>query len=167
MHVLGLHASPLRRVILGAALAAWAAVVNPVAPAAEVQIGELRDLSLGTWPGSGDLEAEGRHCVLGGPAGRYAVRLTGTGPGGAFSLSNQIHELAYQVFYNDGSGYEEARAGATLTGQRGSPNNNQFNRCRSGGMSPQRIRVTIRESDLSRASAGLYTGALSVLVMPE
>lgn len=155
-----------RRLVPWLALA-MALVVAPEA-AAQVQISGLSDLQLGTWSGSGDLEGVGDHCVLGPRGGRYAIEATGVGSGGAFVLLNGPGSLPFQVDYSDdGGGWSQMSPGVPLTGQRGAPNENQFERCLAGQRSPQRVRVRVLAQDLGAAVAGSYDGSLTLLVTPE
>jgi hypothetical protein len=146
---------------------AWGLMFAPEV-AAQVQISGLSDLQLGTWSGSGDLEGVGDHCVLGPRGGRYAILATGVGSGGAFVLLNGPGSLPFQVDYSDdGGGWSQMSPGVPLTGQRGAPNENQFERCLAGQRSPQRVRVRVLAQDLGAAVAGSYDGSLTLLVTPE
>lgn len=148
---------------------AWAGtlIFAPEA-AAQVQISGLSDLQLGVWSGSGDLEGVVNHCVLGAHGGRYAIEATGAGSGGAFVLLNGPGALPFHVDYSDdGGGWSQMSPGVPLTGQRGAPNQNQFERCLAGQKSPQRVRVRVLAQDLGTAVAGSYDGSLTLLVTPE
>jgi hypothetical protein len=144
-------------------------VVATHAPAlaAQVQIGGLSDLQFGSWGGFGDVEGAVDHCVLGTRGGRYAVEATGDGAGGAFVLQNGPASLPFQVAYDDGSGFSQMDPGVPLAGQRGSPNQNQYERCLDGRRPPQRVRVRVLAPDLGAAVAGSYGGTLSLLITPE
>jgi hypothetical protein len=146
---------------------AWALIFAPEV-AAQVQISGLSDLQLGVWSGSGALEGVDDHCVRGPRGGRYAIQATGVGSGGAFVLLNGPGSLPFQVDYSDdGGGWSQMSPGVPLTGQRGSPNQNQFNRCLAGQTSPQRLCVRVLAQDMSVAVAGGYDGSLTLLVTPE
>jgi hypothetical protein len=146
---------------------ASAVVIYAPALSAQVWISGLSDLQLGTWSGFGDVEGAVDHCVLGPEGGRYAVEGTGIGSGGAFVLQNGPGTLPFQVDYDDGSGWSQLDPGVPLTGQRGAPNQNQFQRCLNGQQPPQRVRVRILAQDLSAAVAGSYGGSLTLLITPE
>lgn len=155
-----------RRLVPWLALA-MALVVAPEA-AAQVQISGLSDLPLGVWSGAGDLEGIVDHCVRGPQGGRYAIEATGVGSGGGFVLLNGPGSLPFQVDYSDdGGGWSQMSPGVPLTGQRGAPNENQFERCLAGQRSPQRVRVRVLAQDLGAAVAGSYDGSLTLLVTPE
>ena len=146
---------------------AWVLTFAPQA-AAQVQISGLSDLRLGVWSGSGDLEGAVDHCVRGPRGGRYAIEATGIGSGGAFVLLNGPGSLPFQVDYSDdGGGWSQMSPGVPLTGQRGAPNENQFERCLAGQTSPQRVRVRVLAPDMGTAAAGSYDGSLTLLVTPE
>jgi hypothetical protein len=155
-----------RRLVPGIAWA-WA-VIFASDVAAQVQIGGLSDLQLGVWSGSGDLEGIVDHCVRGPRGGRYAIQATGAGSGGTFVLLNGPGSLPFQVDYSDDDGgWSQMSPGIALTGQRGAPNQNQFERCLAGQRSPQRVRVRVLAEDISAAVAGSYDGSLTLLVTPE
>lgn len=136
--------------------------------AAQVQISGLSDLPLGVWSGAGDLEGIVDHCVRGPQGGRYAIEATGVGSGGAFVLLSGPGSLPFQVDYSDdGGGWSPMSPGVPLTGQRGAPNENQFERCLAGQRAPQRVRVRVLAQDLGTAVAGSYDGSLTLLVTPE
>jgi hypothetical protein len=136
--------------------------------AAQVQISGLSDLQLGVWSGSGDLEGIVDHCVRGPQGGRYAIQATGAGSGGTFVLLSGPGSLPFQVAYSDdGGGWSQMSPGIPLTGQRGAPNQNQFERCLAGQTSPQRVRVRVLAQDIGTAVAGSYDGSLILLVTPE
>jgi hypothetical protein len=146
---------------------AWALSFAPQA-AAQVQISGLSDLPLGVWSGSGDLEGIVDHCVRGPQGGRYAIQATGVGSGGTFVLLSGPGSLPFQVDYSDdGGGWSQMSPGVPLTGQRGAPNQNQFERCLAGQTSPQRVRVRVLAQDMGAAVAGSYDGSLTLLVTPE
>jgi hypothetical protein len=155
-----------RRLVPGIA-SAMALVFGPEV-AAQVQIGGLSDLQLGVWSGSGDLEGIVDHCVRGPQGGRFAIQATGVGSGGAFVLLSGPGNLPFQVAYSDdGGGWSQMNPGIPLTGQRGAPNQNQFERCLAGQRSPQRVRVRVLAQDIGTALAGSYDGSLILLVTPE
>ena len=146
---------------------AWGLIFAPEV-AAQVQISGLSDLQLGTWSGSGDLEGVGDHCVLGPRGGRYAIEATGVGSAGGFAPVVMSASLVLPYDYSDdGGGWSQMSPGVPLTGQRGAPNENQFERCLAGQRSPQRVRVRVLAQDLGTAVAGSYDGSLTLLVTPE
>jgi hypothetical protein len=146
---------------------AWALIIAPEV-AAQVQISGLSDLQLGVWSGSGDLEGVDDHCVRGPRGGRYAIQAAGIGSGGAFVLLNGAGSLPFRLDYSDdGGAWSQMSPGVPLTGQRGAPNENQFNRCLAGQTSPQRLRVRVLAQDIGAAAAGSYDGSLTLLVTPE
>ena len=148
-------------------LASSLVIAHATAGSAQVWISGLSDLNFGSWSGIGDLEGEVEHCVLGPRGGRFAIETTGDGPSGAFVLDGGPASLPFQVDYDDGSGWSQMDPGVPLTGQRGSANQNQFDRCLSGSRPPERIRVRILAQDLAGAVAGSYGGTLTLLVTPE
>jgi len=143
------------------------AVIWATPSAAQVQISGLSDLALGSWNGAGDVESEVEHCVLGNRGGLFSIEATDDGPGDSFALTNGPVSLPYQVAYDDGSGWSQLNSGTPLSGQRGSQNVNQFERCLAGQRPPERVRVRVLAQDLSGAIGGSYSGTLTLLVAPE
>lgn len=135
--------------------------------AQRVAIDGLDDMSLGVWRGFGDLEREEAHCVRTAPQGRYSVRLTGSGPGGAFVLNDSVLTLPYKVFYSDGAGFTQVEPGVVLSGLEGAGNTPEYRRCLNGATLPQRVSIRIAEQDLASARSGHYSGILSILIIPD
>lgn len=135
---------------------------------ADVQINNLDDISLGAWPGFGNLIANDDLCVVNdGPRPRrYQIVALGSGPGGSFSLTNGITELDYIARYNDRSGVTgnlELQPGVALTNRRRA--RGRANQC------PNRvnanIQIEILDVELQQATPGGYNGTLTLTITPE
>lgn len=100
-------------------------------------------------------------CITGQQGGRY--QLVASGNAGNFVLGSEGGEnLPYHVFYNGNplsDNFDELQAGVP------SPTYNVMESANSCAQSPN-FRVTFRSENLKNAPAGLYTGALTLLVSP-
>lgn len=162
---------PLRAATIVAALAALAA---PTGVRAQLQsrITGLADVNYGTINSFVDQTNSQNVCVysvfsfFGFPIRRdYSVLATGNGAGGAFTLASGPRTLPYEVRWADAANQTtgtQLTAGATASGF-GNASNNQT--C-TGGDNASLI-VTITGTSLATASAGSYTGVLSITIVPN
>lgn len=127
----------------------------------------LDDINLGTWSGTGDLVGASLHCVgTNAPANRFRVAATGTGIGGAFTLSSGASTLPYSVSYDDGTGFAQMTPGTYLTNRKGIALAAASN-CQTSGSPLETIQVRIPEASLAAAPSGIYAGVLTMTVAPE
>ena len=159
----------LARTLLSLTLFVGAAQLPSGAAAQKVRVSNLSDVDFGL---IANLQSESRRsqsiCVYSNGSTRaYSVVATGSGAGAAFALSNGAFSLPYAVEWSDRAG---ATSGAvlspnvTLAGQE-SQAGNQF--CSAGPTTSASLTVVLRPADLSRARAGDYSGALTLLITPE
>ncbi len=156
----------------GLALAAAAlslAILPAPARAQVVQISNLTDISFGAiGVPSADLSLSQTVCAYAtGLPPRYAIKASGSGVGGAFTLTTGAATLAYEVQWNAAAGQTSGTglsAGVNLTGQA------------SGGVTPTctlgltpsgSLTVILRAADMSSATAGSYSGTLTLLLSPN
>ncbi len=128
-----------------------------------VVINKLDDLNFGSWSGTGNITRVSRHCVASTASGNlFSITLTGNGPGGSFTLASGPGSLPYRVWYRDrpGQAWQEASPGVTIFNLVG---RNNPNNCRG---QRQRVRVRFMANDLAAATAGTYSGTLTLLVAP-
>lgn len=150
-----------------AALVAGAALLFlPPAPAVAqtILINQLTDMPMGTWDGVSNMTLTIDHCV--GTTGSRPFRITirGTGPGDSFRLSNGISALPFTVFYKGRTGsLTQVSAGTPLTGLVG----NTRAQCVNLSRQNEQLRVTLAATDLAAATAGSYSGTLTLTVAPE
>ncbi len=145
----------------------------------------LNDIDLGTWSGTGDMNADEDICVavsstlptfLGQP--RF-YRLIATGDGSAanpnsFTLSNGVADISYRVFLTDANGQVEMLPGDITSGNQfiGTPAYNaNINAFFSGAANPcitpnATISILIEESELA-TGAGRHTGTLTLELAAE
>lgn len=157
----------MSRRVLALALLVLVAVAAPPARAQQVIVNGLDDVDLGTWPGFGSMVASMDHClgIGNGANDRGRLTITGSGIGGAFTLSGGVGTtpLPFTVDYNPrGAGWRAVTAGVALTNLRGTRATN----CVAGAQGSQ-LRVTIAESDIAAARAATYSGVLTLVVAPE
>jgi spore coat protein U-like protein len=150
---------------LAALLAATATLWASPASAQRVQISELGDVSFGLLTNlNADTVRNQDICVYSQSNG-YNVRAFGNGSGGAFTLSDGANMLAYEVQWNSSAGQvvgTTLAANAPLTGQLSSAQQRSCNQ----GPSASLI-IVLRSAALSSATAGTYTGTLTLVVEPE
>ncbi len=155
-------------------VAALAASVSPLAARAQSmsRVTGLADVNYGTINSFTDQTNSQNVCVFsafvifGFPIRRpYSVIATGNGSGGAFTLSSGASTLPYQVRWADAANQTtgtQLTAGATASGF-GNASNSQT--C-SGGENASLI-VTIPGTALATATAGSYSGVLSITIVPN
>lgn len=99
--------------------------------------------------------------------GGYDITATGSGSGGAFTLSGSSATLAYEVQWSSTSGQTSGTSfspGIALTGQTsGALSSN----CNVGPATTASLIILIRASAASSATAASYSGTLTLLVAPE
>ncbi|QIK79726.1 hypothetical protein G7077_13250 [Sphingomonas piscis] len=150
---------------LSALLATVAALCPAPAYAQKAKIDDLTDLSFGTITNlTSDARMSESICVF-SQTDNYNVRATGSGTGGLFTLSNGAATLAYEVQWSASSGQTTGTIlspNNALTGQTSTANNQNCNQ----GPTASLI-VVLRSAALSSATAGSYTGTLTLVVAPE
>lgn len=154
-------------------LALWAGLVAflPAAALAQqnVQINNLSDVAFGTIINpAADVSQSQTVCVYSGLIlSLYAIKITGSGVGGAFTLTNGTATLPYEVQWNASPGQMSGTAitsGATLSNQLSvavTPT------CTLGVTPSGSLTVLMRAAELSRAPAGNYTGTLTLMISPN
>ena len=97
----------------------------------------------------------------------YSVVATGSGSGGAFTLSSGVATLAYDVQWADAT---DATSGTMLqpgVASSGFGNNANSLLCRRGPQDNASLIVTIRAAELATATAGTYSGTLQITISPD
>lgn len=141
-----------------------------VSPAcAKVRISGLSDVSFGTISNlTVDAVQAQSICVYSNGSGQtYSVRADGSGSSGAFTLANGFTTLAYSVRWNNQPGQSNGTAltaGALLGGQTTSAQNQT---CTNGPSTTASLVVTLPATSLSSATAGTYSGTLTIIVSEE
>ena len=120
----------------------------------------------GTWDLSNDLNwnQDLRVSTNYGTAAReYSVVATGSGTGGAFTITDGVATIAYSVWFNDQTG---TTGRVALTS--GTPLSNQTGATKplSTATLNANISATVTNANMSGNDAGIYSGTLSVIVTP-
>lgn len=150
---------------LAALLAAAATLWASPAPAQRVQISELSDVSFGLLTNLNVDAVRNQNICVYSQSNGYNVRAFGDGNGGAFTLSDGANTLAYEVQWNSSAGQTVGTTlapNAALTGQLSSAQQRSCNQ----GPSASLI-IVLRSAALSSATAGSYSGTLTLVVAPE
>jgi len=155
--------------LLGLSAAACLAL-SPVASQAQaVQISQLTDVGFGALTNlSADITQSQTVCAYSGAlSGRYSVTASGSGAGGAFTLSNGAQTLAYEVQWNASANQTSGTnltAGSALAGQ---PSSAVLPTCTLGLTPSGSLTIILRAAALSSSYAGNFTGTLSLLLSPN
>jgi hypothetical protein len=151
-------------------LAAAAALYPaPAAAADKVRITNLSDIAFGT---VGNLTVDAVRaedvCIYSSSATNgYHVTATGTGAGGAFELLSGSNPMAFDVAWSSASGQSSGSVltpAVPLTGQVSAANQQT---CNSGPATTASLIIILRAAALSSATAGTYSGTLTLVVGPE
>jgi hypothetical protein len=150
---------------LALALPAWSGLVA----GNNARITGLSDVAFGTVANLQSDSARSQNiCVYSNsPTNGYYVQATGSGSGGAFTLASGANALSYEVQWASVSGQSAGTMlspNVALTGQVSSATQPS---CNSGPSSSASLIIILRSASLSSASAGTYSGTLTLLVAPE
>jgi hypothetical protein len=160
----------LRAAAIVAALAVLAAPTG--ARAQQSRVSGLSDVNYGTINSFVDQTNSQNVCVYSGfqifiwtfPR-PYSVTATGSGAGGAFTLASGPRTLPYEVRWADAANQTtgtQLTAGVTTAGF----DNSQTSQTCAGGENASLI-VTVTGTSLQTASAGSYSGVLSITITPN
>jgi hypothetical protein len=97
----------------------------------------------------------------------YSVRASGSGAGGAFTLASGTRTLAYEVQWSSATGQSTGTAlssGVTQGGFKTAARNQQ---CSNNPTSTASLIVILRAAALSSATAGAYSGTLTIILAPQ
>lgn len=152
---------------LGLAVACGALSSSAHAANDKARISALADVAFGTVSTSTDTPMSQDVCAYSSSATNgYSVTATGSGGGGAFTLSSGAAQLPYDVLWADSVGQPNGTAlttGATASGfistagQQGCSN----------PTASATLTVVIRAASLGSALAGSYTGSLQITIAPQ
>lgn len=161
------------RAFLGALAGLLVAGLLTAAPAEaasnKVRITKLTDVAFGTLANlSVDASRSQNICLFADTdSGRYNITATGTGPGGAFQLSSGGQPLSFAVQWSSASGQSsgtQLSPNVPLTGQVSGATQQT---CNNGPATSASLIVVLPSSALSSASAGTYSGTLTLVVGAE
>ena len=140
------------------------------ATAQQVKISKLSNASFGSISNfTSDVTKTQNVCAYSSATGgRYNVTATGSGSGGAFTLSGSSGStLAYEVQWEDSSGQTVGTAltaGVALTGQ---TTGATASGCGSGPSTTASLTILLRTSTITSANATSYSGTLTLMLAPE
>lgn len=133
---------------------------------AKVRVSQVEDIDLGTWSGSGALEAEKQLCVWSSTEA-YGITITTTEGDRGFAMSGPGRKaLSYDVLWNAGTGYQALDSGQAYSGFSSSARSLQ---CDAGDDPANRpwLKISVAEKDLNGAQAGSYSDAITILIATE
>ena len=163
-----------RGLSLGAAasIAALAAMTAPTPVHANARITGLSTVNFGTIANFTDQTVSQNVCaysVQGGGTTRrpYSVRATGNGTGGAFTLASGARTLPYEVRWDDAANQTTGTQLATGINVAGFATGNVTQRCSNLANENASLIVTITGTSLATATAGTYTGTLTIVITPN
>ncbi|MEM6638801.1 MAG: hypothetical protein AAF610_02775 [Pseudomonadota bacterium] len=129
----------------------------------EVRISNLTDINLGVFAGA-DAVGSTAACVYRNGTGAYRITATGSGAGGAFSLTDGTNSVNYAVEFDDGTGSLAMGTATPLIGRTGADPASAT--CATTGNNAT-VTTTVAAADGAALPAGTYTGTLTLLVAPE
>jgi hypothetical protein len=156
-----------RALFLSAGLALFSVSAEPAS--AKVRITGLNDVSFGSISNLAvdAVQSQSVCAYSSGSGNTYSVRADGSGAGGAFTLTSGSTSLAYSVRWNNQPGQTNGTAltaGAPLGSQ---TTNAQNQTCSSGPSTTASLIVTLPATSLSSATAGTYSGTLTIILAEE
>ena len=153
-----------------AAVAAAASLCAAPATAQNVRLSNLADVDFSVINNLGlDSSRSQDVCAYSQSATNgYNVRASGSGGSGAFTLSNGASgTLDYEVRWNASAGSPSGTLlspNVPLTGLTSTATQNQ---CKNGPANSASLIVVIRSAAATAATAGSYTGTLTLVIAPE
>ncbi len=138
----------------------------------------LVDFALGTWSGSGDLAADQDVCIgrSGVPffgLGAYRIRAYGDGDPAdvsAFTLSNGVDRLYYDVWFNDQTGLggrQSLTAGVMQSGLQGFGFGEVLNWLFGCVVRNANVSISVPVTQMQAAVGGTYSGTLTLVLIPD
>lgn len=140
-----------------------------IAASNKVRITNLTDVAFGTVASlNTDAVSSQSLCLYADTnSNGYNITATGTGPGGTFALSSGLSSLSYDVLWSSSPGQS---SGTQLTPQvplTGQVSTARQQTCNNGPATSASLVVVLRSAALSSATAGTYSGTLTLLVGAE
>lgn len=139
-------------------------------------INGLNDISLGSWPGAGDMNGNDAFCVaitgaVFNQPKNYQLRASGNGDTinpAAFTLSNGVDDIYYRVFLTDLNGQIELLPGQIATGTQFLADITYILNLIFGGcfFPNATVDILVEEAELA-SGAGTHSGTLTLELIPE
>lgn len=129
-----------------------------------IQVTQLDDIYLGSFDAVSDLSGSDSLCVFRRGGGPYGVRITGSGPGGAFTLEHNTSSIPFSVTWNDGGGAQPVDPGVLISGLSNAYSGDP--QCAGGGANNATVGVQVLASDIaaSATETGPHVGVLTITV---
>lgn len=129
-----------------------------------IQLTQVNDINLGVFDGINDMTGSDSLCVYRRGGGQYGVTITGSGNGGAFTLSNGASTLPYSVTWDDGGGAQAVTSGVLLSGLANTYTAGPD--CSGGALNNAILGVQVLATDIAAAATGVgtHTGTLTITV---
>lgn len=137
------------------------------AHAQKVRLTDVSNVNFGTLANLEADHAQSQSVCAFSSSARYSVRATGSGTGGAFSISSGSRTLDYEVQWSSSPGQASGAAlssGVTRGGFTSGAKNHQ---CKGGPSAAATLIVILRGASVSRATAGSYSGTLTIILAPQ
>lgn len=142
------------------------------------RVNGLDDIDLGAWSGTGDMSGSDDLCIGRSGVGffgqgAYRMRLDGDGDPAdinAFTLTNGVDTLYYDVFFNDqtgSAGQIPVTAGVMFSSQQGGGFGQILNVLFGCVVENASVTVQLPEANLLASPMGTYTGTLTLVLIPE
>lgn len=131
-----------------------------------VRITSLSDVAFGSLANLGvDASAAQNICVYANTSGqRYRVTAAGSAPGSQFALTSGANLLPYEVQWNASSGQSSGFALSPNFPRTGLVTAATQQTCNSGPATSASLILVLRATALSSATAGSYSGTLTLII---
>ena len=165
----GGRASPVGPAFLLLGLALLLIAAPARAASNKVRISGLGDVAFGTIANLGlDAVQSQSVCVYADTATNgYNVTASGSGSGGAFQLASGLARLAYEVQWSSSAGQSSGVQLSPNTPLPGQTSSATQQTCNNGAATTASLILVLRSAALSSASAGSYSGTLTLVVGAE
>lgn len=138
-------------------------VVLPHSLLGVVRISNMNDFAFNSWPGYGDLQATDGICIYDTQQNsRYRVRISGSGAGSIYTISNGLETIPFTVQFAGSNGSFRNMP----SGRRRRFNAAVRDSSTCNGTTNAQLRVSFVESDLRAAGVGTYTGIITLILQP-
>lgn len=154
---------------VGALVCGLLAILAPLAAQAQqVRISRLTDVAFGTISNfTSDLISSQNVCAHSTAAGNlYRVTASGTGSGGSFRLQSGSNTLTYEVQWAGSTGQSVGTNLVANVAQGGFSGRGNTSTCGNGVRTASLITI-LRSTAVSAATAGTYSGTLTLILAPN
>jgi hypothetical protein len=163
------RARPGLHLVRGLCVVSAAIAAPALAASNNVRITNLSDVAFGTLASLGaDAVSSQNVCVFANTSSNgYRITASGSSSGGSFALGSGPNQLDYEVQWSPSSGQSSGTALSPNVSLTGLFTTATQQTCNSGPASSASLIVVLRSSALSSATAGSYSGTLTLVVGPE